>query len=158
ALHPGVVRLAALARAPDGPLGTVRLIELQHSSPQPLLLEGYGGSHKPAFPGWDVLRAVGGAVAEGFAFAAKEEAPREQPLLVAGRFEPGGLFEAGFLPGQPETYWSLNATGTAGRAELAFPQGWSGPAWLTCRDAAGAQHEETWDAWDPWPALVAVFE
>jgi len=39
-----------------------------------------------------------------------------------------------------------------------MPQGWAGPALLTWRDEAGELHEEAWERWDPWPALVAEFE
>jgi hypothetical protein len=44
------------------------------------------------------------------------------------------------------------------RLELTFPQGWPGPARLTRRDESGRPCEETWEAWDPWPALVETFE
>jgi hypothetical protein len=62
------------------------------------------------------------------------------------------------LSGQPEAYWRLGVIGSFARADLVFTQGWPGPARLTWRDAASGRHEEAWDVWNPWPALVEVFE
>src|SRR5262249_59000231 len=132
----------------------VRLIELERTSSGPVLL---GDGTKPSFPGWDVLRALGGEIAEVSAFAAREEAAPEEPLLLAGRFEGGGLFRAALLPGQREVQERVAVVGAAARAELAFPQGWPGPARLTWQDPTGVPREETWEAWDPWAPLVQTF-
>src|SRR5262249_26357934 len=109
-------------------------------------------------PGWDVLRRLGGEIAEVSALAASEEPASDEPLLVAGCFEKGGLFRALFLPSQPEPRGRLVIVGSQGRAELTFAQSWTGPARLSWRDVTGELHEETWDAWDPWPAVIEVFE
>jgi hypothetical protein len=77
-------------------------------------------------------------------------------VLASGRFEAGGLFHAAYLPGETEIW--LAVAGDRGRAELSFPAGPHGPAFLDWRDAAGELQEEAWDAWDPWPALAARFE
>jgi hypothetical protein len=112
---------------------------------------------KAAFPGWDVLRALSGEIAEVSAFAAQEEASPAEPLLLAGRFEAGGLFQATLLPGPGERRWWLAVVGDRGQSELVFPQGWPGPARLTWREG-GTSREETWEAWNPGPALVRAFE
>lgn len=152
-LHPGVVRLAELAAAKDGPLGVVRLVEMERWSPERVLTDTDPGGHKAAVPGWDVLRALCGEVGEVSAFAACEEAASDEPLLLTGKFESGPLFQAAFLPGQSEVRWRLAVVGSRGTATLTFPQGWPGPARLTWAD-----HEENWDGWQPGPALVEVFE
>ena len=59
ALHPGIVRLAELAR--DGPLP--RLLELEIWSTEEVLLDAEEG-HKPSLPGWDALRLIGGEIGE----------------------------------------------------------------------------------------------
>ncbi len=45
-----------------------------------------------------------------------------------------------------------------GRAELYFPLGWNGPAYLNWTGENGESHEESWERWDPWPVLVEMFE
>ena len=117
-----------------------------------------GTGARPAFPGWDLLRALGGEVAEVSALAAGEHAEAGETILASGRFEAGGLFQATFLPGRPGGETRLVVVGDRGRAELAFPVGWAGPAFLDWTDESGEPREEAWDAWDPWPALAARFE
>ena len=86
------------------------------------------------------------------------EASPEEPLLLAGRFEGGGLFQASLLPQQSGPRWRLAVVTGHLRAELVFPEGWPGPARLSWRDASGEGRVEAWESWDPWPALVEVFE
>jgi len=50
------------------------------------------------------------------------------------------------------------AIGERHRTELLFPIGREGPAFVTRRDESGELREEYFPTWDPWPALVAVFE
>lgn len=158
ALHPGVVRLAELCRpgTPAG-LGGLRLVELERAGRGAVLLDG-GGGRRAALPGWDVLRRLGGEVAEVTAFAEREELTPAAPVFVSGRFERGGLFRASYVPHQAAARWRLSATGEDTRAELSFPEGWPGPAVLRWDDEAGASHEESWPRWDPWRALVEVFD
>jgi predicted dehydrogenase len=156
ALHPAVVRMAEVLRSGTRPLVEPRLIEVERWAAGPVLLDT--GGHRPAFPGWDVLRALGGEVAEVSALAPHEELTTEEPVLLSGRFERGLLFQAALVPYQNEPRWRVVAVGSHGRAELLFPVGPRGPAFLSWRDASGETHEEAWDAWDPWPVLVTVFE
>lgn len=158
ALHPAITRLAELCRAKEGPLGTVQLIEMEQGASGEVLIDADVPGHKPSFPGWQVLRAVGGEIAEVFGFAAQESVEPGEPLLLAGRFEGGGLFQASCLPHQQQPRWRLAAVGTRGRAELVFPLGRPGPAFLTWHEEAGGLHEEAWDLHDPWPLLVEAFE
>ncbi|MCI0457555.1 MAG: hypothetical protein L0Z62_11345, partial [Gemmataceae bacterium] len=154
ALHPAIRRLAELAQA-DAPL---RLIEIERCSAEALLLEHDIPGHKPGLPGWDVLRALGGEVGEVFGYAPEEELTPDQPLLLAGQFERGGLFQVTYVPHHPEPGLRIAVLGRFERIELLFPQGWPGPARLTRRDESGGQLEETWETWNPWPALVDEFE
>jgi predicted dehydrogenase len=158
ALHPGVVRMAEVLRSGTRPLVEPRLIEVERRAEGPVLLDLGSGGHRLAFPGWDVLRALGGEVAEVWALAAREELSQEEPVLVSGRFERGLLFQAALLPFQSDPRWRVVAVGSHGSAELLFPVGPRGPAFLSWRDADGETHEESWDAWDPWPPLVTLFE
>ncbi len=161
ATHPALARLAELFRRgeKDGaPLGTLQLLQLERWSPESVLLDAAAEGHKPGLPGWDVLRAVAGDVVEVFAFAGPEEVEPDQPLLAAGRFAGGALFQTTLLPGRPEARWQLTAVGTYARATLTFPEGWPGPARLTWQEPDGASREETWPAWNPWPPLVEAFE
>jgi predicted dehydrogenase len=164
-LHPGIRRLADFIERPDSltpdknsPVGPLRLIEFERISPAELLegLDTVG--QKPSFPGWDILRTLGGEIQEVSAFAEEDEPRPGEPVLLSGRFERGGLFQMTLVPVQPAPRWRLAVIGSRGRAELLFPLGWQGPAFLSWRDEAGELHEEAWERWDPWPALVGVFE
>jgi predicted dehydrogenase len=158
ALHPGVGRLAELLRSGRRPLVEPRLIEVERWATGPVLLDTGTARHKPAFPGWDVLRALGGEIAEVSALAPREDLTTEEPVLLSGRFERGLLFQSALLPHQDESRWRLVAVGSHGRAELLFPVGPRGPGFLTWSDPDGETHEEAWDAWDPWLPVVALFE
>jgi hypothetical protein len=113
---------------------------------------------KPSFPGWDILRTLGGEIQEVWAFAELEDLREGEPVLVAGRFEQGGVFHVVLLPRERQPKWRLTVIGSGGRVELQFPLGWNGPAILDWRDAEGEAHEEYWQHWDPWPALIDTFE
>jgi len=155
ALHPAVRRLAEFVRRPGkegaaSPVGAFRLVEMQPAAPA-------GVDGKAAFPGWDMLRALGGEIAEVSALADGETAQPGEAVLASGRFTAGGLFQAMYLPGG-DAELRLAVIGDRGRAELVFPAGPHGPAFLDWRDELGELREEAWDAWDPWPALAARFE
>ncbi len=163
-LHPGVLRLRQFVRRspkegePLPPTGLFKLLEVERVATGEVL-DGVGEEgRKPSFPDWDLLRALGGEVLEVSAFAASEMPEAGEPVLLAGRFEQGGLFQVTLLPGQPSPRRRLTVVGSAGRAELLFPLGWQGPAFLEWRDEAGETHEEYWENWGPWPALVEAFE
>jgi predicted dehydrogenase len=155
--HPAVRRLAEFIRLPGkdkdaaSPVGSFRLLEMERITPRP-------ADGKPTFPGWDLLRALGGEIAEVSGFAAAEHPEVEEPVLASGRFERGGLFHVTFLPDHSDAQSRLTVVGDRGRVELVFPAGWQGPAFLDWRDESGELREEAWDAWDPWPALVERFE
>jgi predicted dehydrogenase len=141
-------------------VGAFRLLKVERAGrPQSDVVMNLGdGVEKPCFAGWDLLRRLGGEIAEVSAYAAAEELETGQPVLLAGRFSRGGLFQATLLPDAPEDRWQITVIGECGRAELLFPQGWEGPAQLGWRDPDGAYHEEYWDRWDPWPPLIEAFE
>jgi predicted dehydrogenase len=156
-LHPGVRRLAELARSAFGK-DRARLVEMERWSTDQALLEGGARRRKTSLPGWDVLRVLGGEVAEVLAFTSREAIAADEPLLLMGRFEEGGLFQASFLSGQQEPRWRLGIVSRLGRADLFFPQGWPGAARLTWRNEAGEDCTEEYALWNPWPPLVEVFE
>lgn len=111
-----------------------------------------------ALPGWNVMRFLGGEIIEVVSLAETEEIVADDILLVSGRFENGGLFRSCFLPHQAESRWRWTARKGYRRFELLFEQGWPGPARLTYTNEHGQGHEENWDTWNPWPAMVERFE
>jgi predicted dehydrogenase len=163
ALHPSFRRLAELidqpaeGQQPRSPLGALELLRFERSAAGEVL-ENTAEGLSPSVAGWDVLRRLGGEVVEVLAFAEGEELAAGAAVLVAGRFEKGGVLGMTLLPRRGSSCWRLVATGTAGEAELTFPQGWHGPALLEWRDAAGGRHEEHQERFDAWPGLVEAFE
>jgi predicted dehydrogenase len=164
ALHPAFRRLTEFVRRPvsaekgaDFP-GAFRLLEIERGAAGAVLDGLEIAGRKPTFPGWDVLHQLGGEISEVSGFAEEEDPPPDAPVVLSGRFQKGGLFQMTLLPFQPDPRWRFTLIGAAGRAELLFPLGWEGPAFLDWRDASGETHEESWDPWEPWPTLVEVFE
>jgi predicted dehydrogenase len=158
ALHPGVARLTELLRSDEVRLGTLQLIEWQLRSTEAVLLAGGIKEHQLSLPGWHVLRVLGGEIAELSALAPHKELAQDESLLLSGRFESGGLFQASLLPKQAESSCRWTVLGAQGQAELLFPLGDPGPAFLTWRDRAGELKEEAWEIHDPWPRFVGLFE
>jgi predicted dehydrogenase len=156
ALHPAVARLAELSHA-QGPPGPARLIVVDWHSSQEALIGGTGARRNPAVPGWEVLYSLAGAIAEISAYAAAEEVSGDEPLLLAGQFENGVVLQAAYLPKLNENC-RFTVIGSQGQSDLLFPAGWTGPAKLTWHTNALPAQELCWDAWDPWPSVVAKFE
>jgi predicted dehydrogenase len=160
-LHPALRRLAAFIERPSAeqparsPVGAFRLLEVEQSA-EGEVLDNVNGQ-KPAVPGWSAVRALGGEVVEVSALAEGEEVEAGAPLLLAGRFERGGLLQMTLVPREQEARLRFTVIGTAGRAEVFFPLGWQGPAFLEWREGP-ARQEEHWEAWSPWPALVEELE
>ncbi len=150
ALHPAILRLSEILR---GPLGGIQLLELEAHLPPDALVNPRQLGQKASFPNWDVLRTLGGEIAEVSAFAAQEYVEPGEPVLLAGRFERGGLFQITLVPAPSGRCWRLRMFSQTGQAELHFPDGWSGPACLTWSEGS-----EKWEAWHPWPALVEAFD
>jgi predicted dehydrogenase len=155
ALHPGIRRFAELTHTVDGP----RLLEFERWSVEELLVGDGEAERTPALPGWDVLRAVGGEIAEVFAVAGtEEELMPGDPLLLAGRFVDGLLFQATLVPQQAAMRWRLALVHRTGRMALEFPDGWPGPAHLTWTDSEGHARTEEWPPFHPWAALALAFD
>jgi hypothetical protein len=144
--------------AGDGAPSLPRLIEVEHWSTETLLRDAETPGHEPGLPGWQMLRVAAGEIIEVFAFGNREDLRPNEPILVAGRFERGGLFHATLLPQQPQALLRLTVLLRYHRAELVFPDGWPGPSRLTWTDEAGQSRQEGWDEWEPWPQLVEIFE
>jgi predicted dehydrogenase len=154
-LHPGILQLAKLAQEQGGPLGALQVLELERWSLAQSSNDA--AAELPSVPDWDLLRTLGGDIAEIYAFAAADEAASGEPLLVGGRFDRGTLFHGTLLPRQSQERWWLALIGRRGQAELLFPRGWPAPARLSWRQQ-DAEREETWEDW-PWaPVFVEQFE
>jgi predicted dehydrogenase len=156
ALHPGVLRLKDIIRDSGEGLGGLRLVTMQIQGPEPYLLNE--PDVKPALPGWAILRALGGEIAELAAFAAGEVLAPGEPCLLSGRFERGGLLQMTLLPGAPEPHRRLTVVGHRGQAELVFPTPGSNRTCLRWQREGNEPRAEHWDDWSPWPLLVAAFE
>ncbi len=155
ALHPGLRRFAELAgQKPTD----ARLLECERWSTEECLFDLAEVDHKPGVPGWDVLRLLGGEIAEVTAMTQTEELVAGEPLTLAGRFVRGGLWRMTLLPQQAQPLWRCGLITRWGRAELLFPQGWPGPARLTYTDELGQPHTEEWPDANPWLALVEAFD
>jgi predicted dehydrogenase len=155
-LHPGLRRLRELCRG-DGPLGPLVLLEADWEAKGEALVNAGALGQRPSFPCWPALRALGGEVAEVTGFAEKEEVAAGAPVVLAGRFEGGGLFRVTLLPGRADAR-RFRAVCRGGRAELFQPQGDDGPAFLAWAAHGDEETEESWERPDPWPTLVTLFE
>src|SRR5258707_712445 len=114
------MRFALVGDHPDG----VAMASALASSGRHQIVACAGvAGHKPSLPGWDVLRRLGGEVLEVSALAEGEVLEAGEPVLLAGRFEPGGLFQVALLPARPAPHWRLAVIGRTGRADLELPQG-----------------------------------
>jgi predicted dehydrogenase len=157
AVHPAVRQLAELLNKPNSPLGQVSLLQFEVRSAESALL-ATNSPHKPCIPGWNVLRSVGGEIAELSALAPTESLAADDVVLVNGRFASGLLFQASYLPRQPGNCRSLALLGDKGSAELVFPHGQPGPAYLAFWDQSGTLCETAWQACDPWRPMVEILE
>src|SRR5690348_10459958 len=82
ATHPAIRRLAEFVRRKDGgnsPIGAFRLLEMERESEGEVLDGVEIAGHKPSFPGWDILRTIGGEILEVWAFAEQEELREGEP-------------------------------------------------------------------------------
>src|SRR5262249_4603085 len=71
-LHPAVAELSRLVESTDAPLGAIRMIRIER--PAAGLVNPRRGSRSGlSIPGWDVLRRIGGEIAEISAYAEQEE-------------------------------------------------------------------------------------
>ncbi len=83
------------------------LIEMDCHGPEDLLFEGE--SSRPHFPGWEVLRLLGGAIIEVNALAREEAVHFGEPVTIHGRFEDTTLFALKYLPRSGDTRVHLSA-------------------------------------------------
>jgi hypothetical protein len=148
-LHPGIARIAELARTES-----MRLLEMEIWSTEEVLLDCTQEGHKPSLPGWDVLRFIGGEVGEIYLQSTQAELLPGSSLLLSGRFLTGTLIQATYLPNQAEAHWRLSLVTTTGRTKLVFAQGWPGPAQLTDEE----NQSQMWPAFHPWAAWIDYFE
>jgi predicted dehydrogenase len=155
ALHPAFRRLREFLdrEGVTSPIGAFLLLIVDRQTTGEVLLNTSAGLEL-AVPGWEILRVIGGEIVELSSFADTEALEAGAAILLAGRFEKGGLFQVTMLPNQPQARWRMVIIGSKGQAELIFPQGWDGPSFLTW---AGGP-EETWPRFDAWPEMVAVLE
>lgn len=134
------------------------LIQITRHLAEAGLLESDFESMRPAFSGWEVLRALGGNIAEVFAYSNFESPSPGDIIWLSGRFEQGGAFQYNIVPFQPQS--RLTVTYYRGRFSwvLQLAEGLHGPATLTWTDDHGETQQKHWDAWQPWSTLVEQFD
>jgi hypothetical protein len=154
ALHPGIKRMQALVQmAPKGPNWLIQW-ERCCCSAEP----GTEKPLKPYFPGWETLYTLGGPIAEISAFAEHAERMANEPLLISGRFEKDGMFQATLMTAVSESRWRLRLTAPALHAKLDFPIGFAGPATLTWHSHVNGCRKEDWPGQNLFHEMVKVFE
>jgi predicted dehydrogenase len=156
-IHPAFARLAQLIRDPSV-MGSLELLESDLAWPDRSIEDREIPAGKIALPVWEVLRTLGGEIEEVSALAAGTGIKPGELLLLSGRFERRGIFRISLLPPQTESSAQFAASGSGGRTELVFPRGFNGPAVLLFEPRKGSANKEAWESWDPWPAMVEVFE
>jgi hypothetical protein len=112
----------------------------------------------PYFSDWEILHTLAGPIAEISAFAEHAERMIDEPLLIAGRFEKGGIFQATWMTASCKPRWRLRLTSATLQAELDFPTGFAGPATLTWSDQTASCRKEEWPAQNLFHEVVKVFE
>src|SRR5438132_1272139 len=80
-LHPAFLKLVELVRGADQPLRRLRFVEAEWHETGELFEEADVARRNPAIRGWELLRRLGGEIAEVVAFAAKEAAEPGEPIL-----------------------------------------------------------------------------
>jgi hypothetical protein len=78
-----------------GGLPPETVLDLEIRSPSSTLLED---PFRPSFPGWTILRRIGGEIAEVSAFAPHEDLSAEDAAMAFGVFQSGRLFRTLWLP------------------------------------------------------------
>ncbi len=110
---------------------------------------------KPTFPGWELLRALGGEIVEVSVLG--RHASAGEPGKDCGLVHGGDrVLQVTFLPAGPKrrTADGHRRPGPANRRRPACGAGLPGIG--TTSPAIG--REESWLTWDPWPALVKRFD
>jgi hypothetical protein len=156
--NPAIRFLAHWLREPDCPLGPLRMLQIEWRLSGGLLAGLGPKENLLALPGWDILRALVGEIAELTAFAEAEEVSPGQPLPVSGRSESGVLFRILFVPHEAPARLDIDCLGACGRASLTFPRGWPAPAEFVCRPAEGNTLEKSWAQVDTWQGVIAEWE
>src|SRR5439155_26048559 len=120
ALHPGIQRLGVLIQTTKPGPGWLIQWDREYGSASDVEDQSKEKPLAAYFPGWEVLQALNGPIAEISAFAEHSERMMNEPLLIAGRFEKGGLFQATLMPASSKSRWRLRLTAPALQAELDF--------------------------------------
>jgi hypothetical protein len=133
-LHPRIDDLRRQLKMPP------RLIELTITGPDDLLFT-FSKLDSPTYPGWAMLRRLGGEVVEVVGFATTEEVAVGQTVLVQGRFENGALFNVRYIP---------QAGGATSQVEAEIRTNEVEPTRFVLTDAFECELA--------WQALIAVFD
>src|SRR5207249_3302790 len=89
------------------PLGQLRLVEIEHHAEGEALLATDALLGPPCVPHWNILRTLGGEIAEVGGLAPDEILKAGTPVLVSGRFEGVALFQMTLIPQQKRSHLRL---------------------------------------------------
>lgn len=154
-MHPAIQRLQEVLRCPSS--GALKLIQWERccsekSKNQNLKSQVSGSAY---FSGWEVLQSLGGPIVEVSAFAEQTVCGPDEPLLVAGRFEKGGVFQAILSPHAADETWRLRLTASTLEAELSlYCSEWARLSWT---DVTKIRLQEEWSDSNPWRELARAF-
>jgi hypothetical protein len=132
ALHPQVEsarqRLFSHGETSAAPI----LLDVEHRGVATLMFEGVESELGPSFPGWALLRQLGGEVEEVVGFAAGEQVTRAESVLVQGRSS-RFLFRVLYRPSRtalpPLTKVTFLSDGPDEQTLAFDPSDWGDSAW-----------------------------
>jgi hypothetical protein len=87
------------------------ILDLEVSGRSELLFASGEEPGRPTFPGWTLLRRVGGEIAEVEALAEGEEVAPGDPVFIQGRFASGGLFRVLIRPNADRDVFRVSILG-----------------------------------------------
>ncbi len=152
AVHPLVQRLVGSLRQSDHALVPRRLVEYECWDAGEVVLDLGKSPHRPHYPGWTLLRQVGGEIVEVAAFAPGEEIEPGQVAVAQGRFADGCLFRCLYVPRHTESKTLLRVWTGHTSAELVLGRH---PRLCLPEDGAAVDGYQPADAWSQ---LVEQFD
>lgn len=152
-LHPALQKFRELYQE-----RSICYLHLEISSTDQILTNVGSEFFIASLPGWDILRAIGGEIAEVMVTNLGEELTETQPVTVHGFFVNEVMFQMTFLPERKTNSFRMRALDTNEEIEWICPHGYRESAFVNWHNSEGELQEEYWQGWSPWSELLSVFE